>query len=281
MVLAFGSLVNRKKTFKVEWESQVTDQIVLTPIDGLPMVKTADDLCAMISKGLSEAQIDLASGDIVVVAQKIISKVEGRTVDLCSVMPGEVANSLADETQKDPRLVELILSESKTVIRKKIGVLIVEHNRGWIMANAGIDASNVNSVGAQENVLLLPIDPDQSAAELRDQLVEQHGCDIAVVISDSFGRPWRLGTAGVAIGAAGLPSLWDRRGDVDLFGRALQVTQLAIADEVATAASLLQGQTSEGRPVVHIRGLDFSSNDTAIERPACDLIRDPSEDLFR
>jgi coenzyme F420-0:L-glutamate ligase/coenzyme F420-1:gamma-L-glutamate ligase len=245
------------------------------------MVKTSDDLCAIISKDLSEVQIDLASGDIVVVAQKIISKVEGRTVDLCSVMPGEVANSLADETQKDPRLVELILSESKTVILKKIGVLIVEHNRGWIMANAGIDASNVNSDGAQENVLLLPIDPDQSATELRDQLVERHGCDIAVVISDSFGRPWRLGTTGVAIGAAGLPSLWDRRGDVDLFGRELQVTQLAIADKVATAASLLQGQTSEGCPIVHIRGLDFSSNDTANEPPAGDLIRDPSEGLFR
>ena len=259
----------------------MTDQIVLTPIDGMPMVETGDDLCGLISIGLSGSQIELAPGDIIVIAQKIISKVEGRTVDLCSVVPGKEACALADETQKDPRLVELILSESKSIIRKKIGVLIVEHKDGWIMANAGIDASNVKSEGAQENVLLLPVDPDHSAAELRDQLVDRHGCDIAVVISDSFGRPWRLGTTGVAIGAAGIPSLWDRRGEKDLFGRELQVTQLAIADEIATAASLLQGQTSEGRPVVHIRGLDFSRHDTAIERPANDLIRDPSEDLFR
>ena len=188
---------------------------------------------------------------------------------------------LAGETQKDARVVELILSESKSIVRKKTGVMIVEHNRGWIMANAGIDTSNVRSEGGEENVLLLPLDPEQSATNLRDALMQRHGCDVAVVISDSFGRPWRLGTTGVAIGASGMPSLWDRRGEVDLFGRKLIVTQQAIADEVATAASLLQGQTAEGRPVVHMRGLEFGGHASAHHRPASDLIRDIAEDMFR
>ncbi|MDG1737168.1 MAG: coenzyme F420-0:L-glutamate ligase [Paracoccaceae bacterium] len=259
----------------------MTDQIVLTPLDGLPLVEKGDDLCGIVVSGLEDAKIEPKAGDIFVGAQKVISKAEGRTVDLNTVSPGKAAMDLATETGKDPRVVELILSESKSVIRKKTGVLIVEHNRGWIMANAGIDASNVSSSEGAENVLLLPLDPDESARKLRDQLVAHFGCDIAVVISDSFGRPWRIGTTGVAIGSAGLPSLWDRRGETDLFGRELLVTQQAIGDEVATAASLLQGQTSEGRPVVHIRGLDYSAHASAIERPAKDLIRDASEDLFR
>lgn len=244
-------------------------------------MEAGNDLCDLITDGLAREQINLTSGDIIVVAQKIVSKSEGRTVDINSVIPGDRALALGEETQKDPRIVELILSESKSIIRRKLGVLITEHKRGWIMANAGIDASNVASDEGKENVLLLPIDPEKSAANLRAALMQRHGCDIAVVISDSFGRPWRLGTTGVAIGAAGLPSLWDRRGEVDLFGRELLVTQQAIADEVATAASLLQGQTSEGRPVVHMRGLDFSGHSSAIHRPASDLIRDVTEDMFR
>ncbi|QMU59226.1 MAG: coenzyme F420-0:L-glutamate ligase [Boseongicola sp.] len=257
------------------------DQIILTPIDGLPLVEADDDLSKLISTGLADNQVRPEKGDILVVAQKIVSKSEGRTVDLRSVSPGVEAQKLGAEIQKDPRVVELILSESRAVIRKKTGVLIVEHSRGWIMANAGIDASNVASSGGAENVLLLPVDPDLSATKIRDRLVAHFECDLAVVVSDSFGRPWRIGTTGVAIGAAGLPSLWDRRGEVDIFGRELLVTQQAVADEIATAASLLQGQTAERRPVVHIRGLKFSHHQSAVNRPASDLIRDASEDMFR
>ena len=257
------------------------DQITLTALKDLPLVGDGDDLCDLIAQGLARDDLPLQDGDILVVAQKIISKTEGRTVDLASVSPGTEAKKLAEAVQKDPRIVELILSESKSIIRQKTGVLIVEHKRGWIMANAGIDASNVGSADGQENVLLLPDDPDKSAAALRDSLMKRFDCDVAVVISDSFGRPWRLGTTGVAIGAAGLPSLWDRRGETDLFGRELHVTQQAIGDEVATAASLLQGQTSEGKPVVLVRGFDFASYPSATSRPAADLIRDISEDMFR
>jgi len=259
----------------------VSKQIILTALQGLPIVKDGNDLSRLVSDGLARENIRLASGDIIVVAQKIVSKAEGRTVDLNDVSPGARALEIAKEIQKDPRVVELILSESKSIIRKKLGVMIVEHNRGWIMANAGIDASNVGSDGKEENVLLLPIDPEKSATELRDALMQRHDSDVGVVISDSFGRPWRLGTTGVAIGAAGLPSIWDRRGEHDLFGRELQVTQQAIADEVATAASLLQGQASEGLPVVHLRGLDFSGHASAYLRPSSDLIREASEDMFR
>lgn len=256
-------------------------EINITALDGIPLVGAGDDLGAVISDALASGGMTLRDGDIIVVAQKIISKSEGRTVDLNTVLPRPQALALAEETQKDPRMVELILSESRSVIRKKTGVLIVEHKRGWIMANAGIDASNVSSGDGQQNVLLLPLDPEASAARLRQALMQRHGADIAVVISDSFGRPWRHGTTGVAIGAAGLPSLWDRRGEPDLFGRELVVTQQAVADEVATAAALLQGQGSEGRPVVLLRGLDFSTHPSARHRPASDLIRDAAEDLFR
>ena len=259
----------------------MSNKISLTALRDFPLVKAGDNLCELISDGLLREQILLQAGDIIVVAQKIVSKVEGRTVDLNCVVPGTKAQALAEETQKDPRIVELILSESKTIIRKKSGVLIVEHNLGWIMANAGIDSSNVASSYGEKNVLLLPIDPEKSAGDLRNLLMRKHDCDVAIVISDSFGRPWRLGTTGVAIGTAGLPSLWDRRGEHDLFGRELAVTQQAIADEVATAASLLQGQTSEGRPVVHLRGLEFNGNALAIHRPASDLIRDVADDMFR
>lgn len=259
----------------------MTDRIVLTALKGIPMIDAGDDLCALISEGLTRDGMSLKAGDILVLVQKIVSKAEARSVDLNAVTPGFRAQGLAAEIRKDPRVVELILSESKSIICKKPGVVIVEHKRGWIMANAGIDASNVANGAGQENVLLLPLDPERSAAVLCDALMRRHGCDVAVVISDSFGRPWRIGTTGVAIGAAGLPSLWDRRGESDLFGRELLVTQQAIADEVATAASLLQGQSAEGQPVVHVRGLEFSGHATAYHRPASDLIRGADEDMFR
>lgn len=259
----------------------MSESILMTALKNFPLVCAGDDLCELVAQGLACDAIHLQFGDILVVAQKVVSKAEGRIVNLNTVKPSAKALELAKETQKDPRLVELILLESKSIIRKKTGVIIVEHNRGWIMANAGIDASNVDSLDTEQNVLLLPLDPEKSAADLREGLMRRFGVDVAVVISDSFGRPWRVGTTGVAIGAAGLPSIWDRRGETDLFGRELQVTQQAIGDEVATAASLLQGQTSEGRPVVHLRGLNFREFNTAYHRPASDLIRDISEDMFR
>ena len=190
----------------------MSDQITLQALGGIPMIEPGDDLALVIAEALDASAITLQAGDILVLAQKIVSKVEGRIVDLRDVTPGARAIELAAASGKDPRLVELILLESTAIIREVRGLLITEHRQGWIMANAGIDASNVQSEGGAENVLLLPVDPDRSAADLRRRLGERHGVDIGVIISDSFGRPWRLGTTGVALGAAGVPSLWDRRG---------------------------------------------------------------------
>ncbi len=257
----------------------MADQITLQALGGIPMLEPGDDLALVIAEALTASRLTLQAGDILVLAQKIVSKAEGRIVDLCEVTPGARAIELAAASGKDPRLVELILQESVAIIRQRRGLLITEHRQGWIMANAGIDSSNVQSKGEAENVLLLPVDPDQSAADLRGKLGERHGVNVGVIISDSFGRPWRLGTTGVALGAAGVPSLWDRRGENDLFGRELRVSQQAVADELANAASLLQGQAGEGLPVVLVRG--FELGEEAPERPAADLIRDAAEDLFR
>lgn len=251
------------------------EQLFIKALKNIPMVQSGDDLADVIHSGLAASALKLEAGDILVLAQKIVSKSEGRTIDLNSVTPGARATAIGAEIDKDPRQVELILSESRSIVRKRPGLLIVEHNRGWIMANAGIDASNVKSDEGQENVLLLPTDPDASCRKLRDAL----GGQVGIVISDSFGRPWRLGTTGVAIGAAGVASLWDRRGETDLYGRELVVSQQAIADELAAAASLLQGQAAEGSPVVLIRGLDLGA--TAPDRPAADLLRPIEEDMFR
>ncbi|WP_111735868.1 coenzyme F420-0:L-glutamate ligase [Roseovarius amoyensis] len=258
----------------------MSDSLTLHSLRGVPMIAEGDDLVVVINDALAVSNLLLQDNDILVLAQKIVSKAEGRTVDLRSVNPGPEAVELADATGKDPRVAELILAESTGIIRRSRGVIITEHRRGWIMANAGIDASNVASADGEENVLLLPEDPDATCADLRRRLGEAHGVEIGVIISDSFGRPWRLGTTAVAIGAVGLPSLWDRRGDRDLFDNELMVTQQAVADELANAASLLQGQAAEGRPVVLIRGLRIG-NGNVPNRPAADLIRDPSEDLFR
>lgn len=258
----------------------MTDTLTLHALAGVPMIAAGDDLVAVIEAALASSGLALQDGDVLVLAQKIVSKAEGRTVDLRGVTPRREAVELARVTDKDPRVVELILTESTSILRQVRGVLITEHRRGWIMANAGIDASNVASVNGEENVLLLPEDPDASCADLHRRLCAAHGVRVGVVISDSFGRPWRLGTTGVAIGAAGLPSLWDRRGERDLYGREMMVTEQAVGDELATAAALLQGQGAEGRPVVLIRGARFGDG-SAPERPAADLIRDPAMDLFR
>lgn len=257
----------------------MSDALAIHALKGIPMIAKGDDLAQIVGDALGQTGMVLMDGDVLVLAQKIVSKSEGRTVDLCAVTPNDEAIELAAAADKDPRIVELILGESVSIIRQIRGVIITEHRNGWIMANAGIDASNVASSEAEENVLLLPENPDESCEKLRDSLMKSYGAQIGVIISDSFGRPWRLGTTAVAIGAAGVPSLWDRRGDLDLFGRELVVSQQAVADELANAASLLQGQAAEGRPIVLIRG--FEPVGSAPIRPAADLIRDPAEDLFR
>jgi len=246
-------------------------KVELLAVPGLPLVKAGDDLARLIGDKL-RGDLALRPGDVVVLAQKIVSKAEGRMIDLATVTPSQRAVELAAEVLKDPRLVELILSESTRVVRSRPNVLIVEHKLGLIMANAGIDQSNVAPQDGVERALLLPVDPDASAEALRGKLGAT-----AVLIIDSFGRPWRKGTTGVAIGAAGLPSFIDMRGQTDMFGRVLQVTMPAFADEIAAAASLVMGQAAEALPVVIVRGLTWN----APSLPARELIRASGEDLFR
>ena len=246
-------------------------------VPGIPRVAKDDDLVALIGDGMARGNIVPRGGDVVVLTQKIVSKAEGRMVDLATVKPSARAIELAASVQKDPRLVELILSESVRVVRSRPNVLIVEHRLGFVMANAGIDQSNVASPDEPQRALLLPVDPDGSAAILRRRLSEKLGVPVAVIISDSFGRAWRRGTCGVAIGAAGLPSLMDLRGSPDLFGRELQVSITGHADEIAAAASLVMGQGAEGQPVVIVRGLTWHGPDNA----ASELVRPAAEDMFR
>ncbi len=252
-------------------------KLQLTALPGIPMVQPGDDLGQIITDAMARASIVLGSQDVLVVAQKIVSKAEGRIVSLDKVRPRPDAREWAEKTGKDPRLVELILTESKDVVRHRPGVMIVEHRLGFIMANAGIDQSNVGPIENGEHAILLPLDPDASATGLRTALRARHGADIGVVISDSFGRPFRSGTAGVAIGVAGMPALLDLRGEPDLFGRELGVSISGFADEAAAAASLLMGQGAEGLPAVIISGLEWSRPATN----AAEIVRDPAEDLFR
>jgi coenzyme F420-0:L-glutamate ligase / coenzyme F420-1:gamma-L-glutamate ligase len=246
-------------------------------LTGLPLIKAGDDLVELIASSLKRNAVEPQAQDVLVVAQKIVSKAEGRMVDLATIKPSARAIAVAADCAKDPRLVELILSESVRVVRARRGVLIVEHRLGFIMANAGVDQSNVGPADGAQRALLLPENPDRSAAALRIGLTAVTGIELAVVINDSFGRPWRQGTTGVAIGAAGLPVLIDLRGRPDLFGRTLEVSVIGFADEIAAAASLVMGQADEASPVVLIRGLRWS----APESTAAAVIRPSSEDLFR
>jgi coenzyme F420-0:L-glutamate ligase/coenzyme F420-1:gamma-L-glutamate ligase len=244
---------------------------------GLPLIKAGDDLVELIASSLKQNGVEPQAHDVLVVAQKIVSKAEGRMVDLATVKPSARALAVAVEVDKDPRLVEIILSESARVVRARRNVLIVEHRLGFVMANAGVDQSNVGPSDGASRALLLPENPDRSAETLRNGLAAATGIDLAVVINDSFGRPWRQGTAGVAIGVAGLPALIDRRGRPDLFGRTLEVSIIGFADEIAAAASLVMGQADEAAPVVLIRGLRWS----APASTATSIVRVPNEDLFR
>jgi coenzyme F420-0:L-glutamate ligase / coenzyme F420-1:gamma-L-glutamate ligase len=253
-----------------------TSRFEVIGIPGIPMVRPGDNLVDLISTALADIGESLQDTDIVCVAQKIISKAEGRLVRLADVKPSAAAIELALETDKDPQLVELILSESDEVLRKKPGVLIVRHKRGFVMANAGVDQSNVDHAEGDQ-ALLLPLDPDASAATLRRELKAKCGADVGVVITDSANRPWRLGTTSIAIGAAGITVLDDRRGETDVYGRELKVTMLNNADAIATAATMVLGETVEKIPVAIIRGLQVSGdgqNASIINRPL-------EDDLFR
>jgi coenzyme F420-0:L-glutamate ligase/coenzyme F420-1:gamma-L-glutamate ligase len=251
-------------------------ELRLIALPDFPQVESGDDLAALTVGALARGGLALHGDDVLVYAQKVISKAEGRRINLADVVPGARALELAQTVQKDPRLVELILRESRRIVRFAKDVLIVEHRLGLIMANAGIDQSNVAHPGG-ECALLLPEDPDLSAARLRERLRSLTGCEPGVIICDSFGRPWRVGTVGVAIGCAGFPATLDLRGRPDLYGRALRVTVVGSGDEIASAASALMGQGGEGRPVVLVRGL--VSRDPP--QPAAALIRPPQQDLFR
>ncbi|HEV2334690.1 MAG TPA: coenzyme F420-0:L-glutamate ligase, partial [Stellaceae bacterium] len=226
----------------------MSTQLTITGLKGVPLVKAGDDLGAIVLAAYRATEFAPADGDVLVVAQKIVSKAEDRVVDVASVEPSKEAIALAAEVEKDPRLVEVVLSESRRIVRHRPNLLIAEHRRGWVMANAGIDHSNVAPDDGTERVLLLPLDPDGSARALQEALAASSGRRIAIIISDSFGRPFRRGTVGIALGAAGLPALIDWRGHPDLFGRKLEVTETGFADEIAAAACLLQGQADEATP---------------------------------
>jgi coenzyme F420-0:L-glutamate ligase/coenzyme F420-1:gamma-L-glutamate ligase len=257
-------------------QQRETRRVSLHALNGLPLVQPGDDLISLIVAAIGAAGQTLDGGDIVVVAQKIVSKAEGLYVNLDDVTPTAEAIDLAARTGKDPRHVQTILSESSEIIRVGPQLIITAHRLGFVMANAGIDESNIEHRGSGR-LLLLPRDPDGSAKALKNGLDKAFDVECGVIINDSFGRPWRNGVVGVALGAAGVPSLVDRVGSEDLFGRKLKVTEVATADELASAASLLMGQGDEGVPAVLIKG--FASD--APERPASALLRSRERDLFR
>jgi coenzyme F420-0:L-glutamate ligase/coenzyme F420-1:gamma-L-glutamate ligase len=252
-------------------------ELHLYALPDFPQVTSGDDLGVLTAEASARAGFTLRNDDVLVVAQKVVSKAEGRRINLADVSPGRAALKLARTVRKDPRLVELVLRESRRVVRCAEDVLIVEHRLGLIMANAGIDQSNVADPFEGEFALLLPEDPDRSAACLRERLRALTGSEPGIVISDSFGRPWRVGTVGVAIGCAGIAATLDLRGHADLFGRPLNVTVVGHADEIASAASILMGQASEARPVILMRDLAQPMQ----HHPAASLLRPPHLDLFR
>ena len=253
-------------------------QVTLTTVPGIPLVRPGDDLAILLSESLLAAGLPLATGDVLAVASKVVSKAEGRLVRLAEVKPSRPAREVADACQKDPRLVQLILEESEEVSRLRPGLLITRHRLGFVCANAGIDSSNVGRAAAgDEQVLLLPVDPDGSAARLRAEMGRRMGVELAIVIVDSHGRPHRMGTVGVAIGAAGLPALQDWRGRADLFDRPLRHTEVGLADLIASAATLLLGQAGEGTPAVVLHGIPYESRDGN----AAELVRPKKYDMYR
>lgn len=250
-------------------------QLVLTTLPNIPLVERDNDITRIILNGLRDAAIELQDNDVIAIASKIISKAEGRVARLDDITPGDIAVELGAKTSKDPREVELMLQESSAVVRARQGLIVTRHRLGFVSANAGIDHSNVRE-GADDYVLLLPLDPDASAQTIRTDIQAETGKQVAVIIADSHGRPHRLGTVGIAIGSAGLPALEDWRGRQDLFGYELKYTDIGLSDMLASAAMLLFGQAREGTPVVHVRGATWYGPDGT----ARDLVRPQETDLF-
>ncbi|MCF6278555.1 MAG: coenzyme F420-0:L-glutamate ligase [Anaerolineales bacterium] len=257
------------------------DRLTLTPLANFPLIHPDDDLAGIIFANLRENNFQLQDGDILVLAQKIVSKAEGRLVRLADVAPSARAIQLASETDKDARVVELILRESNEIVRTRRGLIVVEHKQGFLCANAGIDHSNVRTPeagsGVNEYALLLPEDSDRSAQELREKLEDASGAKLGLLIIDSHGRAWRNGIVGISIGISNVPAVVDKRGDRDLFGRTLKITQIGAADELAAAASLMMGQADEGRPIVHVRGFPYPLRASKLN----ELLRPKEQDLFR
>lgn len=252
--------------------------LILTPLIDIPLITAGDDLATIIINSLHSSMVTIEDGDIFVIAQKVVSKAENRYVNLKEIQASPEAMKLAFQVDKDPSLVEMILRESNEVLRCRQGTIIVEHRLGFICANAGIDHSNVSeAVNDEEWVLLLPIDPDVSAANIRHKIEITTGKKVGVLIIDSHGRAWRLGVVGQTIGLSGVPGLVDLRGSQDLFGYTLRITQVAAADELAAAASLIMGQAEERTPVIHVRGFPYTLRDASLS----ELLRPRELDLFR
>jgi coenzyme F420-0:L-glutamate ligase / coenzyme F420-1:gamma-L-glutamate ligase len=252
-------------------------ELTLRALDGVPMVKAGDDLAGIVLDALTASGLSLQAGDVIVLAQKIVSKAEDRLIELRGIEPSARAVEIAAQSDKDPRVVQLILDESDEILRVRPGAIIVGHRLGFVAANAGIDQSNIGNGDDDDRVLLLPLDPDGTCDRLRAELKSRTGIDVAVVIIDSIGRAWRNGTVGTAIGVSGMAGLLDLRTKPDLFGRPLKTSELGLADELASAASLVMGQSSEGRPVVLARGVPYARRDGN----ARELIRPKEIDLFR
>jgi coenzyme F420-0:L-glutamate ligase/coenzyme F420-1:gamma-L-glutamate ligase len=253
--------------------------LTFSPLPAIPLIHPGNNLAELLMTSMQTARISVEDGDILVVAQKIVSKAEGRMVNLASIKPSKDALELALRCEKDPRLVEMILRESKEVLRIRPGTIIVEHKLGFICANAGIDHSNVRGEDGnpEDWVLLLPEDPDRSALEIRRKIKMTTSMRIGILIIDSHGRAWRLGTIGTAIGISGLPGVVDQRGWQDLFGYRLKITFVAAADELAAAASLVMGEAAEGIPAVHVRGFPYPLRECSLK----ELLRSKENDLFR
>ncbi len=253
--------------------------LTLNPLQNIPLIRQNDNLADILLKSLQETNVDLQDDDILVLAQKIVSKAEGRMRNIVEVAPSIRAIELAGQTQKDARVVELMLEESNEILRTRIGAIIVEHRLGFVCANAGIDHSNVAGHGneKEEHVLLLPENPDESARKLREEIRQKTGVNIGVMIIDSHGRAWRNGTVGICIGLSGIPAVMDERGWKDLFGYTLQITVVGVADELAAAASLMMGQAAEGIPAVHVRGFPYPLGEGSLK----ELIRPKESDMFR
>ncbi len=250
-------------------------RLELIAVSGIPQVTTGDHLGNIIADSIAAANLSLIDGDVLVVAQKIVSKAEGRTVRLGDIKASDAAIELAKITNKEPAIVQLILDESSSIVRHRPGVIIAKHKQGWILANAGIDRSNVTE--REDEVLLLPEQPDATASQLRDDLAARYASTIGVIIADSVGRPWRMGTTGMTLGSAGVEALANLRGQQDMFGRILEVSEHAVADSIASAAELLLGEANEATPVVIVRGLNegYSAQNSTV------LLRSTEEDMFR